>query len=468
MLENDQIFILHAPAETYPDVDSIYRLGLNPYPLKRQNTQAVPFAIRRGTLMPYNAETTVHYERAFWGLMLPSTVTDRISDVWRSYVSQRLLWEVGGFLAVISAWAEGHATDSTTPSAEQKAMADDAQLLTKPGILARFLAYEWKAKKESDNVARLMKQMVIDMYERGELEKTDIALVHAWDEDLQRINYTYPHVSPELPLLDFSASSVALGVQGKAGELHRWAQMTSTWRRSNASIFLLSYDEPISKEVCRMERVHCIFQPHSTWTAGRNLLARQMYQEEKFTNILFKYWVFSDEDSNVVCDPAVCPGGGDRTGCCLDDLFDRILLNGNYEFPIVYLDPHQEHKIPGKWEENACPDGQFNSYHRMAVPFLLPYPTRLDKDSWWESQVLMSFILSGCLSGRHSVYPKGWYRIGNGNHKSYPRGRDRGREERAMADEYQPWGAFPHPLQGYQDHQVFVLMKQTTFLCARS
>ena len=39
---------------------------------------------------PYNAQATLHFEDAFWGLYLPVTVAGRVSDILRSYVMQSL------------------------------------------------------------------------------------------------------------------------------------------------------------------------------------------------------------------------------------------------------------------------------------------------------------------------------------------------------------------------------------------
>ena len=39
----------------------------------------------------YNAQATLHLQPALWSLMLPVTVHGRVSDIWRGYVTQRLL-----------------------------------------------------------------------------------------------------------------------------------------------------------------------------------------------------------------------------------------------------------------------------------------------------------------------------------------------------------------------------------------
>jgi hypothetical protein len=42
--------------------------------------------------MVYCWQATVHLRVAFWSLLLPTTVAKRVSDIWRSYIAQALLY----------------------------------------------------------------------------------------------------------------------------------------------------------------------------------------------------------------------------------------------------------------------------------------------------------------------------------------------------------------------------------------
>eukprot|EP00536_Pseudo-nitzschia_multiseries_P011281 jgi/Psemu1/289600/fgenesh1_pg.375_\ len=49
-----------------------------------------------GSYSPYNSEATVHLYHAFWGLYLPFSVgTKAAADVYRSYITQRLMKDIG-------------------------------------------------------------------------------------------------------------------------------------------------------------------------------------------------------------------------------------------------------------------------------------------------------------------------------------------------------------------------------------
>jgi hypothetical protein len=39
----------------------------------------------------YNAQATLHLQPALWSLVLPVTVHGRVSDIWRGYITQRLM-----------------------------------------------------------------------------------------------------------------------------------------------------------------------------------------------------------------------------------------------------------------------------------------------------------------------------------------------------------------------------------------
>ena len=58
-----------------------------------------PLAAPPGAYVPYNAQATVHTYAAFWAMLLPSTVSGRVSDIWRAYFAERLFVDLD--LAVV-------------------------------------------------------------------------------------------------------------------------------------------------------------------------------------------------------------------------------------------------------------------------------------------------------------------------------------------------------------------------------
>jgi hypothetical protein len=76
-----------------PDVDAVWRLVLD-HPVDfipgRPSVWLPP-----GTYCPFNSQTTWWWPAAYPLLYLPSHCSFRMTDIWRSFVAQRCLWEIG-------------------------------------------------------------------------------------------------------------------------------------------------------------------------------------------------------------------------------------------------------------------------------------------------------------------------------------------------------------------------------------
>ena len=79
-------------ADENPDVDAIYRLTL-PLPFSFERTLRV--ALGAGAWCPYNSQNTITYAQAFPLLYLPAYCSFRMTDIWRSFVAQRIAWANG-------------------------------------------------------------------------------------------------------------------------------------------------------------------------------------------------------------------------------------------------------------------------------------------------------------------------------------------------------------------------------------
>jgi hypothetical protein len=79
-------------ADGSPDVDAIWRLVLD---RDVRFGPGAPVALAPGTYCPFNSQTTWWWPEAFPLLYLPSFCSFRMTDIWRSFVAQRCLWELG-------------------------------------------------------------------------------------------------------------------------------------------------------------------------------------------------------------------------------------------------------------------------------------------------------------------------------------------------------------------------------------
>ncbi|MCI60645.1 hypothetical protein A2U01_0081901, partial [Trifolium medium] len=77
-------------------------------------------ALPQGIMVPVNSFNTMYHASAFWGLMLPVSVSRMASDVLRGYWGQRILWEVGGYVAVYPPTVHRYDRVEAYPFSEEK------------------------------------------------------------------------------------------------------------------------------------------------------------------------------------------------------------------------------------------------------------------------------------------------------------------------------------------------------------
>ncbi len=173
--------IYQSAANHDPDVDAVYRLTRE-IPFDFENdSKAIEVPLR--VFVPYNAQANIHTRAAMWALFLPVTVEGRVSDIWRGYISQRLMWDQG--LGLIY----------TSPVVQQQRnahnyLADfqaEQDLYHRSGVLLRFLK-SWTCTK---GMPSCMITLWIDLYERGYIELLDVELVKDWITELQKLGYVF-------------------------------------------------------------------------------------------------------------------------------------------------------------------------------------------------------------------------------------------------------------------------------------
>lgn len=76
-------------ADENPDVDAIYRL-ISPLPQNFRNDRRV--ALKSGTWSPFNSQNTTWWPDAYKLMYLPAYCSFRMTDIWRSFVAQRIAW----------------------------------------------------------------------------------------------------------------------------------------------------------------------------------------------------------------------------------------------------------------------------------------------------------------------------------------------------------------------------------------
>jgi len=174
-------------ADQDPDVDAVFRLtrqlpcSFDGLPAGLPEVMAIPQQV----FLPYNAQATVHLHEAFWGLLLPVTVHGRVSDIWRAYLTQKLLWDIG---QVIS-FAPAHVVHDRVAHDYLKDFQSEGDLYLKSAAIVGFLA-KWTS--DAPTLVERLEQLWAALYSRGFVEEGDLRLAQAWIRDLLAIGYEFP------------------------------------------------------------------------------------------------------------------------------------------------------------------------------------------------------------------------------------------------------------------------------------
>ena len=163
-------------ADSDPDVDAIYRLTL-PLPLSFRTDRRV--ALQQGSWCPFNSQNTTWWKDAFPLLYLPAYCSFRMTDIWRSFVAQRI------------AWANGWSTLFTEPTVRQERnphdlMSDFSDEL--PGYLDNERICETLASipllAGPENIVANLRTCYEHLVSIGIHDPRELSLLDAWIADI--------------------------------------------------------------------------------------------------------------------------------------------------------------------------------------------------------------------------------------------------------------------------------------------
>ena len=183
-----QLGVIQSLANHDPDVDAIYRLGPRAaLPLPFLFTPPMPrqlLVLTGGVVAPFNAQATWWRAAAFAGLMLPTTVHGRVSDIWRSYVAQRAM-HCAHLKLAFAAPAVEQIRNAHSYLADYMA---ERPLYEQAGALVRALA----AVPCADSLAATVADAYVALYDQGFVEREDVETVGAFLRDLARTRVLPP------------------------------------------------------------------------------------------------------------------------------------------------------------------------------------------------------------------------------------------------------------------------------------
>jgi len=93
--------VIYTLANGNTDVDAISRLIINgDAPVSFDKNKQ--YGIEKGTFVPFNSQGTYWHKTLLPIMYLPFTVSGRVADIWRGYISQRIMWELNENILVKS------------------------------------------------------------------------------------------------------------------------------------------------------------------------------------------------------------------------------------------------------------------------------------------------------------------------------------------------------------------------------
>jgi hypothetical protein len=163
-----------------PDVDALWRLVFDK-PVEFQPNPRI-LILKENSWCPFNSQNTAWFPEAFPLLYLPSSCSFRMTDIWRSFIAQRIAWTCGWGIVF-------HEPTMTQQRNEHDLMKDFEEEI--PGyrwnykICEELQALPLQSGKE--HIAANLRQCYDRLVSRGFLPKEELELLDAWIADLAQI-----------------------------------------------------------------------------------------------------------------------------------------------------------------------------------------------------------------------------------------------------------------------------------------
>jgi hypothetical protein len=192
--------VIQAVCNEDPDFDAVYRLTRTLPVSFDHSPKAQRLLVPRGKYAPYNAQATTHMYNAFWGLLLPWTVPGRVTDIWRSYFTQRILFDLN--LALV--YELPLVRHDRSPHDYTADMQAENALYMKTSALLEFLS-NWKDEPSKDSTSKdstsddstnylpaRIERLTVALYERDYIDREDVYGMQEWLQALLDVGYEFP------------------------------------------------------------------------------------------------------------------------------------------------------------------------------------------------------------------------------------------------------------------------------------
>jgi hypothetical protein len=162
-----------------PDVDAIYRL-LMPLPQNFRDDRRL--ILGEGARCPFNSQNTTWWKEAFPLLYLPAYCSFRMTDIWRSFVAQRIAW-ANGWSVLFTEPTTWH--DRNVHNLMRDFNDEIPGYLNNDRIFNELAAIPMQGG--TDHLPAHVTSCYTRLVELGLIGKEELPLLAAWQDDFARI-----------------------------------------------------------------------------------------------------------------------------------------------------------------------------------------------------------------------------------------------------------------------------------------
>lgn len=157
------------------DFDAIYRLVFNDWVNFKRSGE---YALAKGCYCPVNTQNTFTHKEAFVLLYIPSFVNPHVEDIWRGYIAQRILWEMGSNLVFTYPTAY---TSERNIHDYMKDFEYELPLFLQTNKLIATLDSLSLSKDPSSSLVKVYKSLV----KVGIMQKEELKVLGAWIKEVE-------------------------------------------------------------------------------------------------------------------------------------------------------------------------------------------------------------------------------------------------------------------------------------------
>lgn len=163
-------------ANENPDVDAIYRFT-QPLPITFMKSDNL--GLGNNSFCPFNSQNTTWFKEAFLLLYLPSYCSFRMTDIWRSYIAQRIAWTCDWSILFhkSTVWQERNDHNLLNDFIDEISGYSNAQLIYES-------LKNLDLKEGTQNIGTNMKICYQKLIELGLLDKSEMNLLNHWIDDV--------------------------------------------------------------------------------------------------------------------------------------------------------------------------------------------------------------------------------------------------------------------------------------------